>query len=68
MNISMNIRILQKQLHKKDKKYLWHPFTQMKEWTEETPVIIAEGRGSFLKDIFGRWYIDGVSSIWVAVH
>ena len=64
----MNIRILQKQLHKKDKKYLWHPFTQMKEWTEETPVIIAEGRGSFLKDIFGRWYIDGVSSIWVAVH
>ncbi len=40
----------------------------MKEWTEETPLIITEGRGSFLKDIFGKWYIDGVSSIWVMVH
>ncbi len=40
----------------------------MKEWADESPVIITEGRGSFLKDIFGRWYIDGVSSIWVTVH
>lgn len=40
----------------------------MKEWAEETPIIITEGRGSFLKDISGRWYIDGVSSVWVTVH
>lgn len=40
----------------------------MKEWCEERPVIITEGRGSFLKDITGRWYIDGVSSLWVSVH
>lgn len=40
----------------------------MKEWAEETPIIITEGRRSFLKDIFGRWYIDGVSSIWVNIH
>ncbi len=40
----------------------------MKEWADETPIIIAEGRGSFLKDIYGRWYIDGVSSVWVTVH
>jgi adenosylmethionine-8-amino-7-oxononanoate aminotransferase len=64
----VSIQTLKKQFEKLDKKYLWHPFTQMKEWTEETPLIITEGRGSFLKDIFGKWYIDGVSSIWVMVH
>jgi|Deesub1362A_J573_1020465.scaffolds.fasta_scaffold08875_2 adenosylmethionine-8-amino-7-oxononanoate transaminase len=51
-----------------DKRHVWHPFTQMKEWVEEPQVIITEGRGSFLKDINGRWYIDGVSSIWVNIH
>jgi adenosylmethionine-8-amino-7-oxononanoate aminotransferase len=40
----------------------------MKEWMEEDPLIITEGRGSFLKDIAGKWYIDGISSIWVSVH
>jgi adenosylmethionine---8-amino-7-oxononanoate aminotransferase len=51
-----------------DKKYLWHPFTQMKEWLEEKPVIISEGRDCFIKDIYGRWYLDGVSSLWVNIH
>jgi adenosylmethionine-8-amino-7-oxononanoate aminotransferase len=64
----VKIQSLKKHIEKLDKNYLWHPFTQMKEWTEEQPLIITEGRGSFLKDIFGRWYIDGVSSIWVTVH
>lgn len=55
-------------LEQKDKLYLWHPFTQMKDWLEERPLIINEGRGSFLKDIYGRWYLDGVSSLWVNIH
>lgn len=50
-----------------DRKYIWHPFTQMKEWEEGTPVIITEGRDSFVKDSYGRWYIDGVSSLWVNI-
>lgn len=64
----MNIRSYKRHIETLDKKHLWHPFTQMKEWTEESPLIITEGRGSFLKDIYGRWYIDGVSSLWVTVH
>ena len=64
----MGIKSLKKQLEVLDKKYLWHPFTQMKEWAEESLLIITEGRGSFLKDISGRWYLDGVSSVWVTVH
>jgi adenosylmethionine-8-amino-7-oxononanoate aminotransferase len=57
-----------KQLEEQDKKYIWHPFTQMKEWADETPIIISEGRDCFIKDIEGRWYIDGISSMWVNIH
>jgi len=51
-----------------DKKYLWHPFTQMKEWEQSEPLVIVEGEGALLKDVDGREYIDGVSSIWCNVH
>jgi adenosylmethionine-8-amino-7-oxononanoate aminotransferase len=56
-----------KRLEELDKKYIWHPFTQMREWNEDKPIIISEGRDCFLKDIYGRWYLDGVSSLWVNV-
>ena len=56
-----------KNLEELDRKYLWHPFTQMKEWQEETPIVIAEGRDCFIKDTYGRWYLDGVSSLWVNI-
>ncbi len=56
-----------RRLEELDKQCIWHPFTQMKEWQEETPIVIAEGRDCFLKDIYGRWYLDGVSSLWVNV-
>ncbi len=55
-------------LKERDKLYLWHPFTQMKDWREEEPLIIAAGKGSYLRDTQGRWYLDGVSSLWVNLH
>jgi adenosylmethionine-8-amino-7-oxononanoate aminotransferase len=64
----MNIKLLKNHLEKLDKQYIWHPFTQMKDWEGETPVIITGGRGSFLKDMSGKWYLDGTSSVWVTVH
>ncbi len=51
-----------------DKQYIWHPFTQMKDWLGEKPVIITEGRDCFVKDSYGRWYLDAVSSLWVNIH
>jgi len=60
--------MLKKDLKAIDKKYIWHPFAQMKDWLSEEPVIIEEGRGAWIKDIDGKWYIDGVSSLWVNVH
>ncbi len=55
-------------LEAKDKKYLWHPFTQMQDWAKEETVIIESGRGAWLRDTKGRRYLDGVSSLWCNVH
>lgn len=51
-----------------DKEYVWHPFTQMKQYRSEEPPIIEKGEGSYLYDTNGRKYLDGVSSLWVTVH
>ena len=52
----------------KDRRYLWHPFTQMRDWVAADPLIIARAEGNELIDIDGRRYLDGVSSLWVNVH
>lgn len=57
-----------RRLAEADKQYLWHPFTQMKDWIKDEPLIIEEAKGSYLKDASGRRYLDGVSSLWVNVH
>ena len=55
-------------LERLDREVLWKPFTQMRGHVEEEPLIIAEGLGSWLRDIHGRAYLDGVASLWVNVH
>ncbi|MBI5700252.1 adenosylmethionine--8-amino-7-oxononanoate transaminase [Candidatus Saganbacteria bacterium] len=57
-----------KKLSAKDKKYIWHPFTQMKDWIENDQLIIERGEGVYLFDVDGNKYLDGVSSLWVTVH
>ncbi len=57
-----------RQLIRQDKKFIWHPFTQMKDWLGSEPLIIEEAKGCYLKDTKGNWYLDGVSSLWVNVH
>lgn len=51
-----------------DKKYVWHPFTQMADWLASEPVIIDSAEGFYLYDTQGQRYIDGVSSLWCNVH
>jgi adenosylmethionine-8-amino-7-oxononanoate aminotransferase len=51
-----------------DKKYLWHPFTQMEEWLRSDVLVIDAAEGNYLIDVEGRRYLDGVSSLWVNVH
>ena len=51
-----------------DRKYVWHPFTQMRDWEADTPIVITRGEGSFLVDTEGNRYLDGVASVWTNVH
>lgn len=57
-----------KALQDYDRRYVWHPFTQMKEWEEDTPIVIERGEGSWLIDTDGNRWLDGVGSIWTNVH
>jgi len=49
-----------------DRRFVWHPFTQMREWTE--PLVITGAEGNWLISEDGTRYLDGVSSLWVNVH
>jgi len=53
-----------------DKRFVWHPFTNMREWCapEHEPLVLVEGHGAVLRDSMGREYIDGNSSIWTNIH
>lgn len=51
-----------------DHQYVWHPFTQMRDWLADEPIIIERGDGNYLIDTEGLRYLDGVSSLWCNVH
>ncbi len=53
-------------LEERDKKVIWHPFTQIK--TAPLPIPIVRGEGAYLFDDKGNRYIDGMASWWVNVH
>ncbi|MGZ4107205.1 MAG: adenosylmethionine--8-amino-7-oxononanoate transaminase [Tumebacillaceae bacterium] len=55
-------------LAEKSKQYLWNPFTQMQGYGEDQPLIIESGQGVKLRDVTGREFYDGVSSVWLNVH
>jgi adenosylmethionine-8-amino-7-oxononanoate aminotransferase len=50
-------------LSEKDRKYLWHPYTQHK--TASQPIVIKKGEGALLWDENGKEYIDAIASWWV---
>jgi adenosylmethionine-8-amino-7-oxononanoate aminotransferase len=53
-----------------EKRHVWHPFTQMREWTlpDHHPLFIVSGEGPWLRDAAGKRYLDGNSSIWTNIH
>lgn len=51
-----------------DHQFVWHPFTQMRDWLRDEPIVIAGGRGAVLQDARGRKYLDANSSIWTNLH
>ena len=51
-----------------DHLYVWHPFTQMRDWLKQEPIVIVGGTGAMLRDARGRRYLDANSSIWTNLH
>ena len=49
-----------------DKKYVWHPFTQVK--TEQNPLVITHAIDATLISSDGSRFLDCNSSWWVNVH
>lgn len=56
------------ELLEQNRRFLWNPFTQMKDYLADEPVVIERGEGVKLVDVNGVEYYDGNSSLWVNVH
>ncbi|HEY1921930.1 MAG TPA: adenosylmethionine--8-amino-7-oxononanoate transaminase [Tepidisphaeraceae bacterium] len=55
-------------LRQLDRRYIWHPFTHMRQWLESEQLVITDAEGMYLIDSDGKRYLDGVSSLWCNVH
>ncbi len=51
-----------------NKKYVWHPFTHMRQWMNDDPLVITAAEGMYLIDSEANRYLDGVASLWCNVH
>ncbi|NWG37632.1 MAG: adenosylmethionine--8-amino-7-oxononanoate transaminase [Nitrososphaera sp.] len=54
-------------LDEADKRFVWHPYTQMSEWERSDNRVIVRGEGFYLVDSEGRRYLDGTASMWCNV-
>ena len=46
-----------------DRAHVWHPYTPMKEYVEQTePLVLERAQGSRLYDVDGRCYLDANAS------
>ncbi len=51
----------------KDKNFVWHPYTQMKDWAKQENRVIVRGEGFYLVDDKNRRYLDGTANMWCNV-
>ena len=51
-------------LLKLDKKNIWHPYTQMKDYENQDHVLIKKAKGLKLYDFKNNYYYDTISSWW----
>jgi adenosylmethionine-8-amino-7-oxononanoate aminotransferase len=49
----------------RDAAVVWHGFTQMSVYADNSPIIIERAEGRELIDVDGRRYLDAISSLWV---
>ena len=49
----------------RDAAVVWHGFTQMATYAENSPIIVERAEGRELIDVDGNRYLDAISSLWV---
>ncbi len=49
----------------RDRRRVWHGFTQMAAYAANRPVVVERAEGRELIDVDGRRYLDAISSLWV---
>ncbi len=49
----------------RDAAVVWHGFTQMAAYADNSPVTVERAEGRELIDVDGRRYFDAISSLWV---
>jgi adenosylmethionine-8-amino-7-oxononanoate aminotransferase len=49
----------------RDAAVVWHGFTQMSCYADNSPLIVERAEGHELIDVDGRRYLDAISSLWV---
>lgn len=49
----------------RDRRRVWHGFTQMAAYPDNRPVMVERAEGRELIDVDGRRYLDAISSLWV---
>jgi len=49
----------------RDAQVVWHGFTQMATFAENSPIIVDRADGHELIDVDGKRYLDAISSLWV---
>ena len=47
-----------------DREHVWHPFSQMAEYSATEPLVVVEGDGHYLVDDRGRRLFDATSALW----
>jgi len=64
---TVNLPLMQtRSLTDRDRRVIWHPYTQHKHIQPPIPVI--RGKGTLLFDDKDKSYIDAISSWWVTIH
>jgi adenosylmethionine-8-amino-7-oxononanoate aminotransferase len=49
----------------RDVAVVWHGFTQMSTFADNSPIVVERAEGRELIDVDGNRYLDAISSLWV---
>jgi len=65
-NSNLNPAATAREIIARDKRYVWHPYTQ--HGTEAEPLVVARAKGASLFDTYDREILDLISSWWTCTH